>query len=92
MNDGTPSHVRTTATRLKRTRAVGRANFAKTRPVTSASPRPPTIISAVASRFAAVVRGQRFPYPTVAIVCTLKKNASAKLPGRACSIASPSAT
>ena len=51
--DGTPSKRVITAFRLKSTRAVGRENLAKTRPVTSARPSRPMSASSVTSRFAA---------------------------------------
>src|SRR5712692_7691646 len=77
MSDCTPSKVATTARSLHRTRAVGRANLANMRPVAMATPMRPISDSSVTSALAACEIGTMCPYPMVAMVCTLKKNASA---------------
>ena len=60
-SEGTPSKGWTTATRLKSTRAVGRANLVKTSPVVTARPARPSITCTSESRLAAVPRGSLSP-------------------------------
>src|SRR5436190_2078247 len=67
-----------TALSLKRISAVGRANLANTISAISANARTPKNDSKVTSRLAGRVTGTMFPYPIVAIVSTLKKNAIEK--------------
>ena len=60
-SDGTPSKRVMTTCREKTTRAVGRENLAKTRPVTRARPSSPTSASTVTRTFAGTPRGAIFP-------------------------------
>ena len=83
ISDGTPSRGEITMAWLKRTRAVGREKRAKTSPVTTASAISPLRASMLTSTLDKNDLGAIVPYPIVAIVCTLKKKASAKEPGRA---------